>query len=66
MIALYARDDWSFEKHMKKLQSWKNEKLAQISDWDVEKLRDLCEDVISWLNTVKMYDYDEIPLRKRS
>ena len=62
LIALYARDDWSFDRHMKNLQNGKNEKLAQISGSEIEELKDLCDAVISGLNTVKMYN--EVPLKK--
>ena len=50
LIALYARDDWSFDRHMKKLLEGKNENLAQISESEVEELRDLCEDILDLLN----------------
>jgi hypothetical protein len=47
---------------MKNLQNGKNEKLAQISGSEIEELKDLCDAVISGLNTVKMYN--EVPLKK--
>lgn len=60
IIAMYARDDWSFDKHMKNLQSWENWKLAKISDSDTENLKNLCENIISNLDTetktVKMFE----------
>ena len=65
-IALYAKDDWSFDKHMKKLQSGENDKLAKITTADAEKLKELCKTIISKIDaenkTVKMYD--ETPVSK--
>lgn len=55
IIAFYARDDWSFEKHMKKLQSGEDNTLAKISESDAECLRDLCENIFSKLNVVKLH-----------
>ena len=60
IIAMYARDDWSFERHMKDLQDWKNWKLAKISASEANELKDLCENIISNLDTetktVKMFE----------
>lgn len=56
IIAFYARDDWSFEKHMKKLQSGEDNTLAKISKSDAERLKDLCENIFSKLNVVKLYE----------
>ena len=56
IIALYARDDWSFDKHMKKLQSGEIKKLAKIDRSDAEHLKDLCENIISKLNVVKLHE----------
>ena len=60
IIAFYARDDGSFEKHMKKLQSGEDKTLAKISESDAEHLKSLCENIISNLNTeaktVKMFE----------
>ena len=60
IIAFYARDDWSFEKHMKKLQSGEDKTLAKISESDAEHLKSLCENIISNLDTeaktVKMFE----------
>jgi hypothetical protein len=57
---MYARDDWSFEKYMKNLQSWENWKLAKISASESNELKDLCENIISNLDTetktVKMFE----------
>ena len=50
IIAMYARDDWSFQKHMEKLQSGENEKLAKINKSDAENLKNLCENIISNLH----------------
>ena len=50
IIAMYARDDWSFQKHMEKLQSGKNERLAKIDKSDAENLKSLCEKIISNLD----------------
>ena len=50
IIAMYARDDWSLQKHMEKLQSGENEKLAKIDKSDAENLKNLCEKIISNLN----------------
>lgn len=55
IIAFYARDDWSFEKHMKKLQSGEDKTLAKIDRSDAEHLKDLCENIISKLNVVKLF-----------
>lgn len=54
IIAMYARDDWSFDKHMEKLQSWENWKLAKISNSEANELKGLCENIISKLNVVKL------------
>ena len=56
IIAMYARDDWSFEKHMKNLQSEKDKRLAKISESEAEHLKSLCENIISKLNVVKLYE----------
>lgn len=60
IIAMYARDDWSFEKCMENLQSWENWKLAKISASESNELKDLCENIISNLDTetktVKMFE----------
>ena len=50
IIAMYAREDWSFEKHMKKLQSGEDKTLAKINESDAEHLKSLCENIISKLN----------------
>ncbi len=50
IIAMYARDDWSFQKHMEKLQNGENEKLAKIDKSDTENLKSLCEKIISNLD----------------
>jgi len=50
IIAMYARDDWSLQKHMEKLQSGENEKLAKIDKSDAENLKNLCEKIISNLD----------------
>ena len=55
LIALYARWDTAFDKYMDYLQSEKNNKLAKISKSDAKNLKDLCENIISWLNTVKLF-----------
>ena len=55
LIALYARWDWAFDKYMLELQSWKNGKLAKLEKADADYLKDLCEDIISEINTVKMH-----------
>lgn len=60
IIAMYARDDWSFEKYMENLQSWENWKLAKISASETNALKNLCENIISNLDTeakiVKMFE----------
>lgn len=50
LIALYARWDWSFDKYMSELQSWKNEKLAKIDETDADYLKNLCEDILDFLD----------------
>ena len=56
LIALYGRWDAAFNKYMEHLQSEKNSKLAKISESDAENLKNLCENIISWLNTVKLFN----------
>jgi len=47
LVAMYARDDWSFDKHLNDLQNGWNKKLANISEFHVKMLRNLCKNVIS-------------------
>lgn len=54
LLALYSRGGWIFEKYMKDLQEWKNDKLAKINESDTNKLKNLCENIISWLKTIKL------------
>ena len=41
---------------MKKLQSGEDNTLAKISESDAERLKDLCENIISKLNVVKLHE----------
>ena len=59
-IAMFAKDDWSFEKHMEKLQSGENEKLAKISSSEAEKIEKLCKNIEA--KTINMYDEVSIDL----
>ena len=55
LLALYSRSDWKFDKYMKKLQYWEDERLAKIEKSEAKQLKQLCENVMSWLNTVSLY-----------
>ena len=59
-IAMFAKDDWSFEKHMEKLQSGDNDKLAKISSSEAEKIEKLCKNIEA--KTINMYDEVSIDL----
>lgn len=43
--------DSAFDKYMEFLQSWKNNKLAKISQADADNIKELCKKIISNLNT---------------
>lgn len=55
LLALYSRSDWKFDKYMKKLQYWDDKRLAKIEKSEAKQLKQLCENVMSWLNTISLY-----------
>lgn len=57
LLALYSRGDWKFDKYMKKLRyrdDKKLAKLAKIEQPEARHLKELCKNVISWLNTINL------------